>query len=154
MLGTTKTRCVFYKHTIRVCVSCSWRYPGTSAPSAPHLNMSLYLCSSGSNPRGESRALEGHSGDSSKSPSMVRDGDEGVAGRNKRRYFPNEGSLLHLFGPLIFECLQLPWWEMKRISLGLQRFENPAFRYFQFKISAIFHSQLLSKRVAYLGQTK
>ena len=54
-------KCVFNKRTIKVCV--------TSAPSAPHLTVSLYLCSSGSNARGESR---------------VQDRDEGVAGRNGR----------------------------------------------------------------------
>ena len=42
----------------------------------------------------EWRALEGRRV-SSKSPSRVRDGDEGVAGRNKREQrFPNEGSLI------------------------------------------------------------
>ena len=76
-------KCVFNKRTIKVCVSCCWRCPGTSAPSAAHLTVSLYLCSSGSNARGESRALEGRRV-SSKSPSRVRDGDEGVAGRNVR----------------------------------------------------------------------
>ena len=52
-------KCVFNKRTIKVCVSCCWRCPGTSAPSAAHLTVSLYLCSSGSNARGESRAREG-----------------------------------------------------------------------------------------------
>ena len=74
-------KCVFNKRTIKVCVSCSWRCPGTSAPSAAHLRVALYLCSSGSNARGESRALEGRRV-SLKSPSRVREGDEGVAGRN------------------------------------------------------------------------
>ena len=60
---------VFYTHKIKASFSYSWRCPGTSAPSAAHLTVSLYLCSSGSNARGESR---------------VRDGDEGVAGRNGR----------------------------------------------------------------------
>ena len=56
--------------------------------------VSLYLCSSGSNARGESRAREGRRV-SSKSPSRVRDGDEEVAGRNGREYCsPNEGSLI------------------------------------------------------------
>ena len=49
--------------------------------SAAHLEVSLILCSSASNARGESRALEGRRV-SSKSPS--RDGDEGVAGRKGR----------------------------------------------------------------------
>ena len=28
-------KCVFNKRTIKVCVSCSWRGPGTSAPGTP-----------------------------------------------------------------------------------------------------------------------
>ena len=51
--------------------------------SAAHLTVSLYLCSSRSNARGESRALEGRRV-SSKSTSRVRDGDEGAAGMNER----------------------------------------------------------------------
>ena len=51
-------KCVFNKRTIKVCVSCSWRCRGTSAPTAAHPTVSLYLCSSESNARGESRALE------------------------------------------------------------------------------------------------
>ena len=63
-------------------------------PSAAHLPVSLYLCSSGSNAREESRALEGRSV-SSKSPSRVQDGDKGVAKRNEReKCFPDEGSLI------------------------------------------------------------
>ena len=57
------------------------------------VTVSLYLCSSGSNARGELRALEGRP-NSSKSPSRVQDGGEGVAGRNGReKYFPDEGFL-------------------------------------------------------------
>ena len=62
-------KCVFNKRTIKVCISCYWECPGTSI--------------SGSNTRSESRALEVRRV-SSKSPSRVRDGDEGVAGRNGR----------------------------------------------------------------------
>ena len=76
-------KCVFSKRTIIVCVSCCLRCPRTSAPSSAHLTVSLHLCSSGSNARGESRAREGRRV-SSKSPSRVRDGDEGVARRNQR----------------------------------------------------------------------
>ena len=62
-----------------------------------HLTMSLILCSSGSTR--ESRYLKGRRL-SSKSPSRVRDGDEGVAGRNRReKYVPNEGSLIFLTTP-------------------------------------------------------
>ena len=46
-----------------------------------------FLCSSGSDERGELKALEGYRV-SSKSPSRVQDGDEGVDGRNKREVFP------------------------------------------------------------------
>ena len=55
----------------------------TFTPSAAHLTVSLYLCSSRSNAQGESRALEGRHV-RSKSPSRVQDGDEGVAERNGR----------------------------------------------------------------------
>ena len=84
-------KCVHNKRTIKVCVSCFWRCPGTSMPSVAHLTVSLSLCRSGSNTWGESRALEGRSG-SPKSPSRVRDNGEGVAGRNEReQYFPQRG---------------------------------------------------------------
>ena len=80
-------KCVFNKRTIKVCISCFWWCPGTYAPSMAHLTVSLFLCSSESNARGESRAK--------KSPSRVWDGDEGVAGRNGREnYFPDEGSVI------------------------------------------------------------
>ena len=51
--------------------------------------VSLFLCSSGSDGRGESRALEERCV-SSKSPSGIQDGDERVAGRNGR-VFPRQG---------------------------------------------------------------
>ena len=76
-------KCVFNKRTIKVCVIRSWWRPGTSVPSATNLLVSLFFSSSKSNTRGESRAREGRRV-SSKSPSRVRDGDEGVAGRNRR----------------------------------------------------------------------
>ena len=65
-------------------VRCSWQCPGTSVPSAAHLTVTLYLCSSRSDARGESRALEGRRV-SSKSPSRVLDGDKWVAVRNYRK---------------------------------------------------------------------
>ena len=74
---------VFNKRAIKICISCFWRCPRTSAPSAAHLMVSLFLCSSGSNARVESRALEGRRV-SSKRPSRVHDGDEGVTRRNRR----------------------------------------------------------------------
>ena len=58
-LFKVKGKCVFNKCTIKVCISCCWRCLRTSAPSPAHLTVSLYLCSSGSNVRGESRAWEG-----------------------------------------------------------------------------------------------
>ena len=86
---------------VKTCVSCFWRCPGTSAPSATNLTVSLFLCSSESNVRGKSRALEGHRV-SWKSSSRVWDGDKGVAGRNRReKYFPYEGSLIYPPGKLM-----------------------------------------------------
>ena len=53
--------------------------------------MSLFLCSSGSNVRGESRALEGYR-DSSKSPSTVQNGEELLGGTEERgKKFPRRG---------------------------------------------------------------
>ena len=48
-----------------------------------YLAVSLFLCSSGSNVRGESRALEGYR-DSSKSPSTVQNGEELLGGTEER----------------------------------------------------------------------
>ena len=72
----------------------------TFAPSSPHLTMSLYLCSSRSNARGKSRALEG-SRVSSKSPSRVQGGDKGVAGRNERKN--DKGSLRQINDIFIYK---------------------------------------------------
>ena len=52
---------------------------GPPAPSAAHLTVSLFLCSSEATYASRLRALEGRRVNS-KSPSRVRDGDEGVAG--------------------------------------------------------------------------
>ena len=60
------------KSTIKVYVSCFWLCPGSS-PSTAHLMMTLFFCSSGSNARGKSRAIEGRCV-SSKSPLRVGDG--------------------------------------------------------------------------------
>ena len=79
--GIGEKRCVFNKSTIKVRISCLWWEIRAWRP--PHLMVSMYLCSSGSNARGEPRALEGRHV-SSKSPSRVRDRDEGVAGTNER----------------------------------------------------------------------
>ena len=67
-------KCVFNKRTIKVCVSCCWWCPRTSAPSLPHLTVSLYLCSSEATYASRLRALEGRRVNS-KSPSRVRDRD-------------------------------------------------------------------------------
>ena len=56
---------------------------GPSRLAQMHLVASWILCSSESNARGESRALEGRRV-SLKNPSRVRVGDEGVVGRNRR----------------------------------------------------------------------
>ena len=50
-------KCAFNKRTINVFVSCFCRCLRTSTPSAAHLMVSLFLCSSASNARGESREL-------------------------------------------------------------------------------------------------
>ena len=39
---SNKSKCVFNKRTIKVCVSCSLRCPGTSANSAAHLTVSFF----------------------------------------------------------------------------------------------------------------
>ena len=56
--------------------------------SRPHLTVSLYICSSGSNARGESRALEGRRVSSKK---RVQNRDEEVAGRNYRELCVPDG---------------------------------------------------------------
>ena len=62
-----KNRCI-NKCSIKVCVSCSWQYPGTSAPSAKQLTVPLYLCSS----KATNASLKGrHS--SSKNPWCICD---------------------------------------------------------------------------------
>ena len=74
-----ENNCVFNKNTQSSFVTVV--LDGVLEP--PHLTVPLYLCSSGSNARGESRAREGRRV-SSKSPSRVRDGDVGVAEKNRR----------------------------------------------------------------------
>ena len=97
----------FYNHTIKVCDSYSWPCPGTSAPSALRLIVSLYLCSSGS-----TQQVEGHwwapchipsqthnmtvslylwiSESNARGVSRFLDRDEEVSGRSGReKYFPN-----------------------------------------------------------------
>ena len=59
----TENKCVSKKHTIKVCISCSWRCPWLSVVLEEKA-------------QGGSRALEVHHV-SSKSPSRVRDGDKG-----------------------------------------------------------------------------
>ena len=59
---------------------------GSPLSTFASLTVSLMLCSAGSNATGESRALEGCSV-SSKSPTRVRVGDQGVAGRNGREKY-------------------------------------------------------------------
>ena len=91
--------------------------PGTSTPSSAHQTVSLYLCNSESNARGKSRALEGRCV-SSKNPSRVRDGDEGVAGRNRReKHIPAEGSLICPQANQLF-CTKR---KQKKIELVAQR---------------------------------
>ena len=74
--GSFVKKCVFNKRTIKVYISCCWQRPWTTALTQHTCRcpLSMYLCSSGSNARGESRALEGCCV-SSKSPSRVWDQD-------------------------------------------------------------------------------
>ena len=59
-------KCVFNKRTIKICVSSCWRCLRTSTPSPALPTVTLHLYSSGSNPWGEVRALEGCSVSSKK----------------------------------------------------------------------------------------
>ena len=116
-------KCVFNECTIKVCISCSLRCPGTSEPSAPHLTLtvSLFLCSFASNAQAESRALWGNCV-SSKIPSRVREGDEGVAGKNNReKYFldkrslfcpPGKSMIFYQSVLLMFDCLRPRDWKL------------------------------------------
>ena len=59
-----------------------------------YLHLTVYHCSFGSNELGESRAPKGLCV-RSKSPSRVRDGDEGIHGRNGgEKYFLKEEALI------------------------------------------------------------
>ena len=93
-IWNTENKCVFYKRTIKVCVNCSWQCPGTSAPSATHLTVSLLPCSVESNVRGKLRALEWRPV-SLKSPSWVQYKYLG----GSTDVFPDEGSLKVLIYP-------------------------------------------------------
>ena len=84
----SKIKWVFCKRAFRACVNCSWRFPGTSAPSAANLMVSTYLCSSGSNAQGESR---------------VQDADEGIG----RRIYREE--CFPMRGPWFFTCQALQY---------------------------------------------
>ena len=71
---------VFNKRTIKVYISCFWRWRCS------------FFCSSRSNAQCKLRALEGYYM-SSESPLRVRDGNEGVGGRDGReKCYPNEVS--------------------------------------------------------------
>ena len=111
------------------CISCSWLCPGTSAPSVTHLTMSFYLCSSGSNTWGESRALKGCRV-SSKKPFKGPRRSLGSCWEERRRItFPLWGSLIcrqgesmifYTSGPLIFACSWPPWplWWVSRKNVN------------------------------------
>ena len=76
--------CVFNKRTVKVCVSCSWRCPGNSAPSKANLTVSLCISVA---PEATHEASRGPL-NSSKSPSRVRDKYER---EKKRKAFPQPG---------------------------------------------------------------
>ena len=94
----------FNKCTFKVCVSCSWRFPGTFAPSPSHLMVSLCIRSSRCNAQGESTALEGRHV-SSKSPSSSEmETRESLVGIKIKAIF-----LTTSLAPLMFDCLQHLW---------------------------------------------
>ena len=103
------------------------------APNSAHLPVSLWLCSSRNNSRGELRALEERHV-SSKSPSRVRNGDEGVAGRNYREMrFPMRGpdkcppdkSMIFTYlSSLVFDCYD-PLLQMYQAVASLQPADTP-----------------------------
>ena len=114
------------------------RCPGTSTLIAAIQPVSLFLFISKSNARGKSRPLEVEGCRvSSKSPSRVWNGDEAVAGRNRRdQYFPNKGSLICLpgksmifyrSGPLKFDCLHPTWFIILEI-IFIYRYCAPELR--------------------------
>ena len=106
--------CNSNKNTIKVCVSCSQWCLGTSAPSAPHLMVSLYLCSSGSIASGEVSVLERRCVSSKK---LCEDPRRGMGENGREKCFPQQGVInllseqineLEFFtclAPIIFECL-------------------------------------------------
>ena len=49
---------VFNKRTIKVCISWFWWCPGTSAPSASHMTLSSFFCSSRSNTQGNQGSID------------------------------------------------------------------------------------------------
>ena len=44
---TVENKCIYNVRTIKVCINCSWRCPGTSAPTMAHFLSFPFLCSSG-----------------------------------------------------------------------------------------------------------
>ena len=93
----------------RFCASCYWCCPGTSAPGVVHQTVSLYLCSSASNARGESRAREGRRV-SSKSPSRVWDRDKGSCWEERKRIVFPRGGVIDLNSKQINDFSQKGKW--------------------------------------------
>ena len=101
--------CVVYKHTIKVCVRCCWRCPGTSPPSGTHLTVSLFPCSSGSSAWGESRALE-ECHVSSKSPIKCRRRRHGSCWEERKRMaFPRWGVIGWQINDFFTKQIELEW---------------------------------------------
>ena len=84
----------FYKHTIKVSVSCSWWCPRTSSSSAPHLTVSFYLCRSGSNTRLSQGPLKGAVSAQRALQGSEKDVRELLLGRKENYFLPDEGSLM------------------------------------------------------------
>jgi len=113
--GSNFWKCVSNKRTIKVCVSCSWQCPGTSASSAAHLTVSLFLCSSGINAQWKSRALEGRCVSSKKPFKGQRQRQGSCWEERKRKVIPQRGVIdfanqwfFTCLAHLIFDCLRPP----------------------------------------------
>ena len=79
-------KCVFNKRTVKVCLSCCWRCPGTSPLARNNWRCPCISVVPEATHEASQGPLKG---------AVVRDGDEGVARRNEReKCFPDEGSLI------------------------------------------------------------
>ena len=91
--------CACFKHTIKICISCFRRCPGTSAPNETHLPVSIYPWSLRSNRGGKVGALEDHpvSSKSTSGRSWQRQGSCWKEQNRKMRSICPFGKLIILF---------------------------------------------------------